>query len=235
LRGAAEAERAFVSGEGNASSYLDSKSVNEIRRGCWFPIRRHLKRESWFFAIQIEEYFEFCPEWYREQRAAALVGQYYVLLRSVLRTRPLLRRCLVRCRHCRIFFLTHPCNGGRKDLGCPFGCSRAHRKQQSTVRSVAYYRDAIGKKKKQALNGKRAKPKTGGIAPQLARLSLESGSGRWDPLMLEYVRMLVSLIEARSVSRAEILEMLQRVLRQHSLGRRRKIDHAVIWLQEHPP
>ena len=157
---------------------------------------------------------------------AALVGQYYVLLRSVLRTRPLLRRCLVRCRHCRIFFLTHPCNGGRKDLGCPFGCRKAHRKQQSTVRSVAYYRDAIGKKKKQALNGKRAKPKSQANRP---------AAGRWDPLMLEYVRMLVSLIEARSVSRAELLQMLQRVLRQHSLGRRRKIDHAVIWLQEHPP
>src|SRR5208283_3353462 len=106
------------------------------------------------FAIQIAEYFEFCPEWYRGQKAAALVWQYYVLLRSVLRTKPLVRRCLVRCRHCRIFFLTHPCNGGRKDLGCPFGCRRAHRKQQSTVRSVAYYRDPIGKKKKQALNGR---------------------------------------------------------------------------------
>jgi hypothetical protein len=53
--------------------------------------------------------------------------------------------------------------------------------------------------------------------------------------MLEYVRLLVSLIEARSASPTEIVQMLQRVLRQHSLGRRRKIDHAVIWLQEHPP
>ena len=158
---------------------------------------------------------------------AALVGQYYVLLRSVLRTRPLLRRCLVRCRHCRIYFLTHPCNSARKDLGCPFGCRKAHREQQSTVRSVAYYRDAIGKKKKQALNGKRAKPKS--------EVGNRPAAGRWDPLMLEYVRMLVSLIEARSVSLTEIVQMLQRVLRQHSLGRRRKIDHAVIWLQEHPP
>ena len=53
--------------------------------------------------------------------------------------------------------------------------------------------------------------------------------------MLEYVRMVVSLIEARSVSRTEILQMLQRVLRQHSLGELRRVDHAVIWLQEHPP
>ena len=53
--------------------------------------------------------------------------------------------------------------------------------------------------------------------------------------MLEYVRMLVSLIEARWVSLTEIVQMLQRVLRQHSLGRLRRIDHAVIRLQEHPP
>ena len=167
---------------------------------------------------------------------AALVGQYYVLLRSVLRTRPLLRRCLVRCRHCRIFFLTHPCNGGRKDLGCPFGCRKAHRKQQSTVRSVAYYRDAIGKKKKRGLNGKRAKPKGDGDRLAACRAAaLESSSARWNRLMLEYVRMLVSLIEARPVSRTEIVQMLQRVLRQHSLGELRRVDHAVIWLQEHPP
>jgi len=82
---------------------------------------------------------------------AALVGQYYLLLRSVLRTKPLLRRCLVRCTHCRIYFLTHRCNAGRKDVGCPFGCRRVHRKQQSNERSVAYYRDPIGKKKKRAL------------------------------------------------------------------------------------
>jgi hypothetical protein len=53
--------------------------------------------------------------------------------------------------------------------------------------------------------------------------------------MLEYVRMVVSLIEARSVSRTEVLQMLQRVLRQHTLVRLQKIDQAVIWLREHPP
>jgi hypothetical protein len=172
---------------------------------------------------------------------AALVLQYYELLRSVLRAKPLLRRCLARCRHCRIFFLTHPCNAGRKDLGCPFGCRRAHRKQQSTVRSAAYYRDPIGKKKKRALNGKRAKLNTHGDRPATCPAVApsapagENGSARWNPLMVEYVRVLVSLIEARSVSRIEIVQMLQRVLRQHSLCRGRKIDHAVIWLQEHPP
>ena len=171
---------------------------------------------------------------------AALVLQYYLLLRSVLRTRPLLRRCLARCRHCRIFFLTHPCNGGRKDLGCPFGCRTAYRKRQSTGRSVAYYRDAVGKNKKRALNGKRTKPKTHGDRPAAwpaasSARAPENGSARWNTLMLEYVRMVLSLIEARSVSRTEILQMLQRVLRQHTLVRLRKIDQVVNWLREHPP
>jgi hypothetical protein len=53
--------------------------------------------------------------------------------------------------------------------------------------------------------------------------------------MLEYVRMVVSLIEARSVSQTEIVQMLQRVLRQHTMVGRRKIDHAVTWLHENPP
>jgi hypothetical protein len=100
---------------------------------------------------------------------------------------------------------------------------------------VAYYRDAIGKKKKRALNGKRAKASSSRPRACPAAAGLESGSGQWNELMLEYVRMLVSLIEARSVSLTEIVEMLERVLRQHSLGRLRRIDHSVDWLQEHPP
>jgi hypothetical protein len=31
------------------------------------------------------------------------------------------------------------------------------------------------------------------------------------------------------------LEMLERVLRQHTIGRRRKIDQTVAWINEHPP
>jgi len=168
----------------------------------------------------------------------ALVLQYYVLLRSVLRAKPLLRRCLARCRHCRIFFLTHPCNAGRKDLGCSFGCRSAHRKRQSTVRSVAYYRDALGKNKKRALNARRRRLKADVDRPTGRPDSVPvpgKSSIRWNVLMLEYVRMVVSLIEARSVSRTEILRMLQRVLRQHTMVRRRKNDHAVSWLYEHPP
>lgn len=170
---------------------------------------------------------------------AALVLEYYVLLRSVLRAKPWLRRCLVRCRHCRIFFLTHPRNAGRKDLGCPFGCRSAHRKRQSTRRSVAYYRDPVGKQKKRALNGKRTRPKADGTRPApwppCVPSPEHSGAVQWNPRMLAYVQMVVSLIEARAVSRTEILQMLQRVWRQRTMVRRRKIDQAVSWLHENPP
>jgi hypothetical protein len=158
---------------------------------------------------------------------AAMVLEYYLLLRSILRTKPLLRRCLTRCRHCRIFFLTHPRNAGRKDLGCPFGCKEASRKRASSQRSTEYYRGQAGKLKKRIQNGKRNAP----AKPSQP----EQDSSPWKAPMVEHVRMVSSLIEGRRVSRKEILEMLERVLRQHTIGRRKRIDHAIAWLHENPP
>ncbi len=177
---------------------------------------------------------------------AALVLEYYLLLRSVLRAKARLRACLSRCRHCRIFFLADPRNAGRKDLGCPFGCKEAHRKQRSTQRSVEYYQDKEGKDKKRDQNAKRRAPNPAAqqvIAPPALRPpekapcapAPEANPGGWNPRMVEHVRMVSSLIEGRRVSREEVLEMLERVLRQHSMCRRRKIDQTVAWLNEHPP
>lgn len=53
--------------------------------------------------------------------------------------------------------------------------------------------------------------------------------------MLQHVRMVVSLIEGRRISRRQVLRMLTKNMRQHSLVRRRKIDQAVAWLLKHPP
>jgi hypothetical protein len=159
-------------------------------------------------------------------------------LRSILRTKPELRRCLKRCRHCRIFLLTDSRNAGRKDedevgrkdLGCPFGCSQAHRKEESTRRSVAYYQTKEGRKKKQWLNQRR-RASAGGRTP----VGEAPAPGPWPEPVVEHVRVVVSLIEGRPVSRPEILRMLAKVLRQQGLARRRKIDHAVLWLHENPP
>jgi hypothetical protein len=158
----------------------------------------------------------------------ALILAYYVLLRSILRTQPELRRCRTRCRHCRIFFLTHPRNAGRRDLGCPFGCRAAHRRRQSSQRSTVYYQDAPGKEKKREQNAKRRKPPVATVPPPEAALP-------WPRPIVEYVRMVTTLIEGRAVRLAEVLEMLTRVLRQHRMVRRRRIDQIIAQLHEHPP
>lgn len=157
------------------------------------------------------------------------MGSYYVELRSVLRDKPWLRRCLARCRHCRIFFLTDRRNAGRRDLGCPFGCSRAHRRRDSTRRSLAYYREPEGKVKKQALNARRRsrgrKATLDPVAPALPCLRA----------ILAYVCVLVGLIEGRPVERWEVIAMLERTRRQHRMVRTRRLDQGVTWLNERPP
>lgn len=80
---------------------------------------------------------------------------YYWVLRRLLRKRPELRRLLVGCRHCRIFFFTHPRNSRRDDLGCPFGCRREHCKRESAKRSAEFYRGKAGKLKKKLHNARR--------------------------------------------------------------------------------
>ena len=158
---------------------------------------------------------------------ASLVLSYYVVLRSVLRIKPWLRKCLARCRHCGIFFLTDPRNAGRRDLGCPFGCSRAHRQRQSTQRRVAYSREPDGKAKKQALNARRRKRPP----PPAALNPVSAGPSRF----LQYVCVMVGLIEGRPVQLWEVVAMLERTVRPHRMVRTRRIDQGVAWLHEQPP
>jgi hypothetical protein len=53
--------------------------------------------------------------------------------------------------------------------------------------------------------------------------------------MVAHVQRVVSWIEQRAISRAGILQLLTNVLRQQGMGRGRRIDHTVAWLNEHPP
>jgi hypothetical protein len=187
---------------------------------------------------------------------AALVLDYYLVLRSVLRDKPHLRPCLTRCRHCGIFFLTSPSNAKRlPSICCPFGCRETHRRKESTRRSVDYYRHPQGKRKKSALNQKRRAPILPPMEPanlpevvappmdleNLPKVAttkvpeLEPHRITWDELMIEHVRMVSSLIEERLVSRQEILEMLAKQMRQRSEPRRTQLDYTVAWLNEYPP
>ena len=154
---------------------------------------------------------------------------YYLVLRSVLRLKPWLRKCLARCRHCGIFFLTDRRNARRRDLGCPFGCGRAHRQRQSTLRSVAYYQEPEGKIKKQALNARRKRPPP--PEPPEPPSPVPPGVRPF----LQYLCVLVGLIEGRRVRLWEVIEMLKRNVRQHRMVRTRRIDQSVAWLNEQPP
>lgn len=154
------------------------------------------------------------------------------MLRSVLRSHPPLRRFLKHCRHCRIFFLAHPRNAGRKDLHCPFGCREANRKRESTRRSGEYYRTSGGKIKKKIQNGKRRRKEK---APDSQEEETRASADEWNGQILEHVRMVASWIERRRVSLDEIVKMLRRVVRQRSIGGRRRIDYIVAHLNKAPP
>lgn len=147
------------------------------------------------------------------------------MLRSALRGQPKLRPCLRRCVHCRIFFLTHPRNAGRRDLRCPFGCQQAHRKRRSTERSVEYYGSEVGKQKKKLQNGKR-RQRPQRVALRQGRPGEQEGMP-FDAGMVRYVGMVTSLIEGRRVSPPEIVEMLARAVRQHSIFRRRRMEYVL--------
>lgn len=99
-------------------------------------------------------------------------------------------------------------------MRCPFGCREAHGREDSTRRSTAYYRTEEGRQKRKIQNGRRKRRAPERAKPEAIELSAP---------LVEHVRMVVGLIEQRRVIREEVVRMLARVLRQHSLifGRRR--------------
>lgn len=144
--------------------------------------------------------------------------------------------------------MAHPRNAGRKDLLCPFGCRKAHRKRSAARRSAEYYRTPDGRAQKRFHNSMRNKDIP---LPNDLGLSEEEGASPRRPQrpmpyllpdgrmisedLVAYVRMVTSLIEGRRVSRAEVVQMLARVVRQRSIARRRRIDHVMAFLNESPP
>lgn len=81
---------------------------------------------------------------------------------------------------------------------------------------MAYYRTEEGRQKRKIQNGKRKRRSPERAKPEAIELSAP---------MVEHVRMVVGLIEQRRVSREEVMRMLARVLRQHSLFFGRGSDH----------
>jgi hypothetical protein len=71
--------------------------------------------------------------------------------------------------------------------------------------------------------------------PEEQRVRPEPEDGPFDPGMVVYLQMVTSLIEGRTISRPEIVQMLNRCMRQRSIGHVRRIDYVLRYLTEHPP
>ena len=56
-----------------------------------------------------------------------------------------------------------------------------------------------------------------------------------DSRILPYVRMLVSILEGRTISREELLATLRRGIRQRSIGRLARREYVLDYLNQHPP
>ena len=99
---------------------------------------------------------------------------------------------------------------------------------------MAYYRTDEGRKKKRALNQRRYRLSHDQASESEAQEEAMSGAIGVAPI-IEHVRMVTSLIEGRFVSLDEIMEMLQKKERQHSLTRRLRVDYIVEQLNKSPP
>jgi hypothetical protein len=110
---------------------------------------------------------------------------------------------------------------------------------------VAYYRTREGKFKKWLQNGKRSQAEPTAQSeerPDKEQKPSEKemvggkfdGSG-FDANMVSYLCMVTSLIEGRRVRSDEIVEMLARILRQHSMASRRRKDYIIWYLNKHAP
>lgn len=187
--------------------------------------------------------------------------RYQAALDSVLESHPQLQSCVADCAHCGIRFLTHPRNAGRIDLRCPFGCRGAHRRRCSRQRSAAYYQTPAGKRKKRRLNARRMAadgpppgPEPPAVPPEHPRPAaapeptapLDEAQLRLEGVLLDepsllasptlpYLRMAVSLVEGVPFSLAELISLLRRALRQHSIARRRRTDYVLQVLHQRPP
>jgi hypothetical protein len=113
----------------------------------------------------------------------------------------------------------------------------AHRKRRSTERSGDYYGTDEGKVKTKIQNDKRSQAEARASDPAdiLPRLQVEGEGIRLEAAIVGYVGMVTSLIEGRGVSEEEIVEMLVRALRHHSIVRRRRMDYVLAYLKKNAP
>lgn len=152
---------------------------------------------------------------------------------SIVSAKPTLKKCLVKCKHCQIPFIGYPCNAGRKDLGCPFGCQKNLRGKNSKQRSCDFYRSQSGKFKKKRLNARRASKKSSAI-PCGSSTTPPEAIANFQATMV-YLQTVVSLVEGRQISLSEVFGEIQKFVRQRSLDGGIPNDYSKNALKKDPP
>lgn len=135
---------------------------------------------------------------------------YYYIINSILHKKTYLRKYLVRCIQCRIYFFIDPRNLGRKDIRCAFGCRQTHSRKNSVKRSVEYYQNEYGKIKKKMQNDKRKNKSDSKGAGETSEIMI-------DKTMFKHLQNTMSMVEGRKVGPDEVVAMLKE-MRQHSIA-----------------
>lgn len=93
------------------------------------------------------------PNWYKKDPLLKIYLLYLITIWWLSRHRSDI--VVKNCFRCHILFISSCCNQHRDDICCPFGCREVRKKLKSNERSIKYYQDPLGKKKKQIINQKR--------------------------------------------------------------------------------
>ena len=134
---------------------------------------------------------------------------YLISLRWLLDKYPDLKQAVLRCCHCGIIFLSHKCNRGRADIGCPLGCREHYKAMKSKKRSSEYSKSADGRMKKKRQNASRNN--------EVADPRQSSPEPEFKESVIEYTRLLIGMTERRKISRDEAVTELRRIVSQRSL------------------
>jgi hypothetical protein len=117
-------------------------------------------------------------------------------------------------------------------LGCPFGCRQAHRREGEIKRSREYYQSEAGKIKKSYLNARRRQSQSAEHSVKNETPRLDCGV---DQTLVFHIQKVTSLIEGRSIGLQDIINLINKLLRQLSFEKRKKIGYAARYHKNRPP
>ena len=107
-----------------------------------------------------------------------------------------------------------------------------NRRDSAIKRSIAYYKSREGKIKKRYLNARRNDP-----LPKASQdeTPIDSCETVVEPTIVLHIQLTTSLIEGRSVGLKEVIVMVERILRQHSIDKGKKVPYRVDGHHAKPP